>query len=230
MYSTVEGTGSCTRASAAPWAPTTSDRRPAHRRGARLPAAHPRLRRRPGAAVINGYGEWAAFPWPLIQAAGQARDRRRRHPGLRLPAHEPDRRRAGEHGAQPRPRQPGHLLGVQAGLAMQAIACSAPRGKAALAAHGDPGAAGRVRAHRADPRVGSVASATSARRDGDTWVLNGATRWIGNGTWPTWSWCGPRRPRQAGQGVLVEKGTPGRTPGAWRPRARRARWGRPRSP
>ena len=56
----------------------------------------------------------------------------------------------------------------------------------------------------------SVALETSARRDGDTWVLNGAKKWIGNGTIAdvvvVWA-----RDVADGQvkGFLVEKGTPG---------------------
>ncbi|NUS03278.1 MAG: acyl-CoA dehydrogenase [Nonomuraea sp.] len=53
---------------------------------------------------------------------------------------------------------------------------------------------------------------TTARRDGDTWVLDGSKRWIGNGTFAdlviVWA-------RDAGdgqvKGFVVEKGTPGFT-------------------
>ncbi len=75
------------------------------------------------------------------------------------------------------------------------------------------------RARRADPRgSGSVALETTARRDRDGWVLDGAKRWIGKGSiadvvvvWP--------RSQNDGQvkGFLVERETPGfRVP--------RARW------
>ncbi|RKT82145.1 glutaryl-CoA dehydrogenase [Saccharopolyspora antimicrobica] len=53
---------------------------------------------------------------------------------------------------------------------------------------------------------------TTARRDGDEWVLNGAKRWIGNGTFAdlvvVWA-----RDEADGQvkGFVVEKGTPGFT-------------------
>src|SRR5918997_5708500 len=56
----------------------------------------------------------------------------------------------------------------------------------------------------------SVALATSARPEGDGWVLNGAKRWIGNGSIADvvviWA-----RSEEDGQvkGFLVEKGTPG---------------------
>jgi glutaryl-CoA dehydrogenase len=51
---------------------------------------------------------------------------------------------------------------------------------------------------------------TSARRDGDHWVLNGEKRWIGNGSWAdlvvVWA-----RDEEDGQvkGFVVEKGSPG---------------------
>jgi alkylation response protein AidB-like acyl-CoA dehydrogenase len=56
----------------------------------------------------------------------------------------------------------------------------------------------------------SVALETSARRDGDRWVINGQKKWIGNGTLAdvvvVWA-------RDVGdgqvKGFLVEKGTPG---------------------
>src|SRR5689334_23514848 len=39
---------------------------------------------------------------------------------------------------------------------------------------------------RSEPLVGSGASGgllTTAKRDGDTWILNGEKKWIGNSTW-----------------------------------------------
>jgi glutaryl-CoA dehydrogenase len=51
---------------------------------------------------------------------------------------------------------------------------------------------------------------TTARRDGDTWVLNGAKRWIGNATFAdvTVIWARDEADDQV-KGFLVEKGTPG---------------------
>ena len=66
-----------------------------------------------------------------------------------------------------------------------------------------------------EPDVGSDAArglATTARRDGDTWVLNGRKKWIGNATWSdlTVVWA---RDEDDGQvkGFVVERGTPGFT-------------------
>jgi hypothetical protein len=66
---------------------------------------------------------------------------------------------------------------------------------------------------RTEPDAGSDVArglATSARRDGDGWVLNGRKRWIGNGTFAdvivVWA-----RDDDDGQvkGFLIERGTPG---------------------
>lgn len=77
------------------------------------------------------------------------------------------------------------LVGVQNGLAMGAIAqCGSPEQRASwlprLARGELLGAFGLT-----EPLSGSDSAQglrTVARRDGDTWVINGAKRWIGNGS------------------------------------------------
>jgi glutaryl-CoA dehydrogenase len=64
-----------------------------------------------------------------------------------------------------------------------------------------------------EPEVGSGTAAgltTTARRDGDTWVLNGQKKWIGNATFAdvTVVWARDLDDNQV-KGFLVEKGTPG---------------------
>jgi glutaryl-CoA dehydrogenase len=66
-----------------------------------------------------------------------------------------------------------------------------------------------------EPEVGSGAAgglATTARRDGDGWVLNGQKKWIGNATFAdvTVIWARDADDNQV-KGFLVEKGTPGFT-------------------
>ena len=56
--------------------------------------------------VIGGYWERAELPWPLIRRLGELGIVGEDIAGLRLPGPEPDRVRAGAHGAQPRRRQP----------------------------------------------------------------------------------------------------------------------------
>jgi glutaryl-CoA dehydrogenase len=64
-----------------------------------------------------------------------------------------------------------------------------------------------------EPEVGSGVARgmqTTARRDGDTWVLDGAKRWIGNATFAdvVVIWARDEADDQV-KGFLVEKGTPG---------------------
>jgi glutaryl-CoA dehydrogenase len=66
-----------------------------------------------------------------------------------------------------------------------------------------------------EPEVGSGAAGgllTTARRDGDSWVLNGQKKWIGNATFAdvTVIWARDEADNQV-RGFLVEKGTPGFT-------------------
>jgi glutaryl-CoA dehydrogenase len=67
-----------------------------------------------------------------------------------------------------------------------------------------------------EPEVGSGASrglTTTARREGDTWVLNGQKHWIGNATFAdvVIIWARDVADDQV-KGFLVEKGTPGFKP------------------
>jgi glutaryl-CoA dehydrogenase len=64
-----------------------------------------------------------------------------------------------------------------------------------------------------EPEVGSAASGglkTTARREGDTWVLNGQKKWIGNATWGdvTVIWARDLEDNQV-KGFIVENKTPG---------------------
>ena len=64
-----------------------------------------------------------------------------------------------------------------------------------------------------EPEVGSGVARglkTTARRDGDTWVLNGSKRWIGNATFAdvVVIWARDEADDQV-KGFLVEKGAPG---------------------
>jgi glutaryl-CoA dehydrogenase len=67
-----------------------------------------------------------------------------------------------------------------------------------------------------EPTSGSDAARglqTTARREGDTWVLNGQKKWIGNATFAdvVVIWARDEADNQV-KGFLVEKGTPGFTP------------------
>jgi glutaryl-CoA dehydrogenase len=161
---------------------------------------------------INGYWERAEFPYPLVEKLA----------GLGIVGD-------GIQGYGCPPMSPiacglihlelnrgdgslGTFLGVQAGLAMQSIAML---GSEEQKQHWLPGLAQLTKigafaltepAHGSD----SVALETSARRDGDTWVINGDKKWIGNGSIADVIvvWARDEADRQV-KGFLVEKGTPG---------------------
>ena len=64
-----------------------------------------------------------------------------------------------------------------------------------------------------EPEVGSAASGgltTTARREGDAWILNGQKKWIGNGTFADINvvWARDEASNQV-KGFVVEKGNPG---------------------
>jgi glutaryl-CoA dehydrogenase len=133
---------------------------------------------------IGTYWEKAEQPWPLI----------RRLPELKIVGE--DIQGYGCAGMSPMTcglvhmelhRGDGSLgtfLGVHAGLAMQSIAmCGSEEQKQrwlpAMATMDKLGAFALT-----EPNHGSdsIALETTARRDGDQWVLDGSKRWIGNGT------------------------------------------------
>src|SRR5580700_9333618 len=106
----------------------------------------------------------------------------------------------------------GVFLGVHAGLAMLSIAmCGSEEQKARwLPDMARMDKLGAFALTEPDHGSDSVALETSARRDGDGWVLNGRKRWIGLGTAAdlivVWA-----RNTDDGQvnGFVVEQGTPG---------------------
>jgi glutaryl-CoA dehydrogenase len=106
----------------------------------------------------------------------------------------------------------GTFLGVQAGLAMQSIAML---GSEEQKVHWLPAMAQLTKIGAfalTEPTHGSdsVALETTARRHGDTWTINGAKKWIGNGSIAdvVVVWARDEADRQV-KGFLVEKGTPG---------------------
>ena len=134
--------------------------------------------------AINEYWERAELPWPLLRRL------------VDLDLYGEDIQGHGCPGMSPLARglvnmelhrgdgSLGTFLGVQSGLAMKSIDLlgseeQKERWLPAMARLETIGAFALTEpAHGSD----SVALETSARREGDTWVLDGAKRWIGNGS------------------------------------------------
>jgi glutaryl-CoA dehydrogenase len=155
--------------------------------------------------VINGYWERAEFPWPLVRRLAELElvGDDRMSPLAAGLLHMELNRGDGSLGT---------FLGVQAGLAMRSIAMlgspeQRERWLEPMARLEKIGAFAMT-----EPEHGSdaVALETTARPDGDGWVLDGAKRWIGNGTIAdvvvVWA-----RSSEDGQvkGFLVEPGSAG---------------------
>jgi glutaryl-CoA dehydrogenase len=162
--------------------------------------------------VINGYWERAEFPWPLIEKLAKLGIVGDGIEGYGCPPMSPIATGLVHMELNRGDGSLGTFLGVQAGLAMQSIAML---GSDEQKQRWLPGMA-RLEKLGAfaltEPLHGSdsVALETSARRDGSDWVINGAKKWIGNGTIAdvvvVWA-----RDIADGKvkGFLVEKGTPG---------------------
>src|SRR5580693_8710759 len=162
--------------------------------------------------VINGYWERAEFPWPLIEKLAKLEIVGDGIEGYGCPPMSPIATGLVHMELNRGDGSLGTFVGVQAGLAMQSIAMlgseeQKQRWLPGMARLDKLGAFALTEPlHGSD----SVALETSARRDGDAWVLNGRKRWIGLGTVAdlivVWA-----RNTEDGQvnGFVVEKGTPG---------------------
>jgi glutaryl-CoA dehydrogenase len=106
----------------------------------------------------------------------------------------------------------GVLLGVQAGLAMRSIAMhgSEEQKQRWLPSMARMEKLGAFALTEPDHGSDSVSLETTARRDGDEYVIDGAKRWIGNGTVAdvVVTWARDTEDQKV-KGFLVEKGTPG---------------------
>jgi glutaryl-CoA dehydrogenase len=162
--------------------------------------------------VINGYWERAEFPWPLIEKLAKLEVVGDGIDGYGCPPMSPIAAGLVNMELNRGDGSLGTFLGVQAGLAMRSIALlgSAAQRARWLPAMANLSSIGAFALTEPLHGSDSVALETSARREGDTWVLNGHKKWIGNGTIAdvTVVWA-----RDTADGMvkafLVEKGTPG---------------------
>ena len=133
---------------------------------------------------INGYWERAEFPWPLARRLAELEIVGEDIQGYGCPGMSPLTCGLVQMELHRGDGSLGTFLGVQAGLAMKAIAMlgseeQKQRWLPAMARLEKIGAFALTEpAHGSD----SVALETTARRDGDGYVIDGAKRWIGNGT------------------------------------------------
>ncbi len=137
--------------------------------------------------VINGYWERAEFPWPLIDKLAKLDIVGDGIEGYGCPTMSP----------------------IAAGLVLAILGSEEQKTRWL------PGMANLEKLGAfalTEPTHGSdsVALETSARREGDTWVINGQKKWIGNGTIAdvTVVWARDVADGKV-KGFLVEKGTPG---------------------
>jgi glutaryl-CoA dehydrogenase len=169
--------------------------------------------------VINGYWERAEFPWPLIDKLAKLDIVGDGIEGYGCPPMSPIATGLVHMELNRGDGSLGTFVGVQAGLAMQSIAMlgseeQKQRWLPGMARLEKLGAFALTEpAHGSD----SVALETSARlvkgsgeAGGGNWVIDGAKKWIGNGTLAdvVVVWARDAEDHQV-KGFLVEKGTPG---------------------
>ena len=161
--------------------------------------------------VIGDYWERAEMPWPLIQRLGELGIVGEDIQGYGCPGFDPISLGLIHMELNRGDGSLGTVLGVQAGLAMKSIAMlgseeQKQRWLPPMARVEQFGAFALT-----EPNHGSdsVALETSARRVGDTYVLNGAKRWIGAGSFADVVVVWARDEEGKVGGFLVEGGTPG---------------------
>lgn len=162
--------------------------------------------------VINDYWDRAEIPWPLIKKLGALGIVGEGIEGYGCPPMSPLAVGLINMELNRGDGSLGTFLGVQAGLAMQSIAIL---GSEAQKERWLPGMAtldqlGAFALTEPNHGSDSIALETSARREGDEWVLNGAKKWIGNGSLAdvVVLWARDVEDQQV-KGFLIEKGTAG---------------------
>ena len=162
--------------------------------------------------AINEYWEAAELPWPLMRRLAVLGLYGEDIEGYGCPGMSPLARGLVNMELHRGDGSIGTFLGVQSGLAMKSIALlgSEEQKDRWLPAMAKLDAVGAFALTEPDHGSDSVALEPTARRDGDGWVIDGAKRWIGNGSIAdvvvVWA-----RSDEDGQvkGFLVETDTPG---------------------
>jgi glutaryl-CoA dehydrogenase len=134
--------------------------------------------------VINDYWEAAELPWPLMRRLAELGLYGEDIQGHGCPGMSPLARGLVNMELHRGDGSLGTFLGVQSGLAMKSLDLLGSEEQKArwLPAMARLDKVGAFALTEPDHGSDSVALETSARRDGDVWVLDGAKRWIGNGS------------------------------------------------
>jgi glutaryl-CoA dehydrogenase len=161
--------------------------------------------------VIGGYWERAELPWPLIRRLGELGIVGEDIQGYGCPGLDPISCGLVHMELNRGDGSLGTLLGVTSGLAMKAIAmlASEEQKQRWLPDMARLEKLGAFALTEPDHGSDSVALETTARRDGDEWVIDGAKRWIGNGSLADVVVVWARAEDGQVNGFLVEKGTAG---------------------
>jgi glutaryl-CoA dehydrogenase len=161
--------------------------------------------------VIGGYWERAELPWPLIRRLGELGIVGEEISGYGCPGLDPIASGLATMELNRGDGSLGTVLGVQSGLAMKSIDMfgSEAQKERWLAPMARLEQLGAFALTEPDHGSDSVALETSARRDGDEYVLDGAKRWIGNASIADVIVVWARGENGKVQGFLVEGGTPG---------------------
>jgi glutaryl-CoA dehydrogenase len=161
--------------------------------------------------VIGDYWERAELPWPLLRRLGDLGIVGEDIEGYGCPGLDPISCGLVHMELNRGDGSLGTLLGVQSGLAMKSIAMlgSEEQKQRWLPPMARLEKLGAFALTEPDHGSDSVALETSARLDGDEYVIDGAKRWIGNGTVADVIVVWARGEDGQVHGFLVEKGTPG---------------------
>ena len=162
--------------------------------------------------VINDYWERAELPWPLMTRLAELGLVGDDIEGYGCPGMTPLASGLVNMELHRGDGSLGTFLGIQSGLAMKAIAMlgSEDQKERWLAPMARLERIGAFALTEPDHGSDSVALQTSARRDGDGYVIDGAKRWIGNATIADVVVVWARSDEDGNvKGFLVEPGTPG---------------------
>ena len=134
--------------------------------------------------AINEYWQAEELPWPLMRRIAELGLYGEDIQGYGCPGMSPLARGLVNMELHRGDGSLGTFLGVQSGLAMKSISLlgSDEQKERWLAPLAKLDAVGAFALTEPDHGSDSVALETTARRDGDGWVLDGAKRWIGNGS------------------------------------------------